>query len=47
MKHRKKIVSIVAIVLAIMMFLPLLLNAFAMSASAASSSQIKKELDAL
>ena len=47
MKHRKKLISIVAILLAIMMIAPLLLGALSMTASAVTSDQLKKELDAL
>lgn len=47
MKHRGKWISIIAIILAVMMVLPLLLGAFSMSASAVTSDQLKQELDAL
>ncbi|MDD3165245.1 MAG: peptidoglycan DD-metalloendopeptidase family protein [Oscillospiraceae bacterium] len=44
---RKKIISIIAIILALMMFLPLLLSAFSMTASAVSSSELKRQLGTL
>ena len=47
MKHRRTLISVIAIILAVMMIAPLLLGAFSMTASAVTSDQLKKELDAL
>ena len=44
---RKTIVRIVCVVLCLLMLIPLLANAILVSVSAASSAEIKKELDAL
>lgn len=46
-RKRRLLVSIVALILAIMIVVPLLLNAFLVGVSAASSSELKKQLDEL
>jgi murein DD-endopeptidase MepM/ murein hydrolase activator NlpD len=46
-RRRRLLVSIVAIILALMIVIPLLLNAFLVGVSAATSDDLKKELDAL
>ncbi len=46
-RKRRLIISIVAILLALMIVIPLLLNAFLIGASAASSSELKEQLDDL
>ncbi len=46
-RRRRLIVSVVAIILALMIIIPLLLNALVIGVSAASSSELKEQLDAL
>ena len=46
-RKRKLIVSVVCIILALMIVIPLLMSAFMTGVSAASSQELKKELDNL